>query len=476
MKRFLLAAVLLGACQTRAPENGVGVLLIRGAQLLTMESEAILPQQDVLIRDGLIVAVGPGLEAPPEAFVIEAKGKVLMPALADMHVHIQNEQDLIVLAAQGIALVRSLHASDDSILDFRRQAREVGAFLPEIAAAGPLFDGPYESHKGAIREAKGWDPARLVEEQKSKGYDFVKVYDALSQRGFREVVAAAGRANQPFVGHVPYRVGLHEVLKAKPRSLEHLSGFAEAIERRDSPYRRNYAKAWKDSKDYWNDAWLGSTGVRFAYVDESQFTFLAKATKQSEAWVCPTLIQRDTYEEASRGVLFEDKSQWRYFPPVMLKGWQDMVNSGPYKLPPTKELSTARRTRRAFVGALHAAGVKLLLGTDIGNVGILPGYSVYHELANLRESGLSSYEALLTATRNASEFLGRAGGIIAPGKIADLILLPGDPLKDPSQLEKREGIVLRGAWYPRAELDRRMERLANGYRAGTLRPQTYFGH
>jgi imidazolonepropionase-like amidohydrolase len=475
MKKILCLFACLAGCQTRQSDVAARVLAFRGANVLSMESETILTGQDVIVRDGLIEAMGSGLKIPEDAVVIDAGGKFLMPSLADMHVHVQNEEDLIVLAAQGISVVRHMHANNAEILGFKERARQPGSFLPQIYSAGPLFDGPFESHKGSISESKGWDPTQLVEEQKHQGYDMVKIYDALSPEGFREVIAAAARGGLPVVGHVPYRVGLRATLRAKPYTLEHLSGFAEAAELRSSPYRRDYKAGWADKQDYWNDAWRAGTGVRFAYVDESRFEELAKLTKEAGTWICPTLIQRDTFEVMARGLLFDDKNHWRFFPPYMLEGWQELVRTSPYQLPPAAELKKARAARRNLVKALHAQGVKLLLGTDIGNVGILPGFSVYQELANLREAGLSPYEALLTATRHASEALGRNGGVIAVGKKADLLLLPANPLVDASALEKREGLVLRGAWFPQAELERRMERLAQGYRSGTLRPQTYFG-
>lgn len=475
--RVVFFAAILSACQSRsglapAPSKD---LVFTNVFVIGMESEKVLPGQTVLIRNGVIAGIGSNLDIPTHALVIDASGKYLMPALADMHVHLQNEQDLTVLAALGIALVRNMHADSPEILRWKTEVSKGARFAPEIVAAGPLFDGPYQSHPGAVTEKPGVDLRRSVAQQKDDGFDFIKIYDALSPEAFQQIVGAASEIGIPVVGHVPYRVGLEQVLNARIRSLEHLSGFAEASEKTGSPYHTDYSIPWKDTKAYWNDAWLGGTGVRFAYADEKAFPKLAKKTRDSGVWVCPTLIQRDTFVKSSQGTIFSDRSHWEYFPPAMTEGWQKMTKESPFKLPPRKDLEKSWKVRRSLVRELHKEGVPLLLGTDLGNLGILAGYSVYEELENLTQAGLTPFEALKTATRNPSEFLGRNGGTIAVGKKADLILLSDNPLKNLDALKKREGIVLRGNWYNKAALQEKLDALANAYRAGSLHPKTYYG-
>ena len=80
-----------------------------------------------------------------------------------------------------------------------------------------------------------------------------------------------------------------------------------------------------------------------------------------------------------------------------------------------------------------------------------------NELVALVEAGLSPYEAIRTGTVAAAEFLSSNGGIVAQGKDADLILLDANPLDDIQNSKRIHGVMLRGHWYPKAELEERLK-------------------
>ena len=109
----------------------------------------------------------------------------------------------------------------------------------------------------------------------------------------------------------------------------------------------------------------------------------------------------------------------------------------------------------AFVKAFTDAGGKLILGTDMGNPLIAPGHSLHEELANFVAAGLTPYQALRAATRAPAECLGQAErfGAVLVGLRADLLLLAGDPLLDVNSAREPLGVLLRGRWLERAELD-----------------------
>lgn len=104
-------------------------------------------------------------------------------------------------------------------------------------------------------------------------------------------------------------------------------------------------------------------------------------------------------------------------------------------------------------------GVPLLVGTDASAPGLYPGWSAVLEIEELVGAGLSPFEALSAATRTAGEFLAghvagaSAIGTIELGKVADLVLVEENPLVDVSTMREPVGVVLRGRWLPRAELE-----------------------
>ena len=122
--------------------------------------------------------------------------------------------------------------------------------------------------------------------------------------------------------------------------------------------------------------------------------------------------------------------------------------------------------RKKLVKALHDAGARLLLGTDCGNPFVVPGFSVHLELRNFVDAGLSPFEAIRAGTSGAAEFMnaGAEFGTVAAGSRADLILVEGNPLEDVLNVDKRAGVMVRGKWYSRAELQSELEKLANRFR------------
>jgi imidazolonepropionase-like amidohydrolase len=115
-----------------------------------------------------------------------------------------------------------------------------------------------------------------------------------------------------------------------------------------------------------------------------------------------------------------------------------------------------------LVRACRDAGVRLLVGTDAMNTGVVPGFSAHDELADLVAAGLTPFEALQAATKNAADYLATRGdrGVIAVGQKADLVLIAGNPLDAISNTRRISGVMVRGRWLPRSEIGNLLEQLA----------------
>ncbi len=109
----------------------------------------------------------------------------------------------------------------------------------------------------------------------------------------------------------------------------------------------------------------------------------------------------------------------------------------------------------ALVRRMQVADVPIMAGTDTGDPYTFPGYDLHRELQLLVEAGLTPVEALRSATLTPARFLNadEALGSIAPGKIADLVLLSADPLKDIHNTEKISAVFAAGKYLSRARLD-----------------------
>jgi imidazolonepropionase-like amidohydrolase len=116
--------------------------------------------------------------------------------------------------------------------------------------------------------------------------------------------------------------------------------------------------------------------------------------------------------------------------------------------------------------ALHEGGVRILMGTDAPQQFSVPGFSLHRELKRMAAAEMSPYDILATGTRNSGEYFKNADtfGAIAPAQRADLVLLDADPLADVANVSRISGVMVRGRWLPKSEIDARLERIAAGYR------------
>jgi len=129
--------------------------------------------------------------------------------------------------------------------------------------------------------------------------------------------------------------------------------------------------------------------------------------------------------------------------------------------------------RAALTRALHQQGAGLLLGSDAPEVFNVPGFSIHNELDDLVAAGLTPYQALRTGTAYPAEFFGAVDqfGTVVEGSEADLILVSSNPLLDVSTLRQPLGVMVRGRWLDREEIDKRLAQVAEKY-SGANNPAT----
>src|SRR6185436_9434749 len=114
--------------------------------------------------------------------------------------------------------------------------------------------------------------------------------------------------------------------------------------------------------------------------------------------------------------------------------------------------------------ALHDKGGRLIAGSDALMIGLFAGVALHDELKEYVDVGLTPYQALRTATVNPAEYLGESerAGTIALGKATDLLLVDANPLENIAAASKIAGVLMRGRWLPREEIDERMKTIAAG--------------
>jgi imidazolonepropionase-like amidohydrolase len=438
-----------------SPEvEGPGDLAFVHANVVAMETAQVQRDVTVLVSGGTIIAVGQAA-VPKRARVVDARGKWLIPGLADMHVHLDGTRGMLSLfVAAGVTTVRNM-AGSPKILALRDRVARGELLGPRIYTAGPFVDGPRPRWEASDVVARPEDAETVVAAQAAAGYDFIKVYNGLSRESYDAVAAAARAHHLTIAGHVPFAVPLAHALATEQASIEHLSGFLDAIERRDSPVRGQHTASGAIA------GWL--------YTDAGRVANIAAEAARHGVWSCPTLITSVVYGELWRGRI-PATGALDAVSPDWLARW-DPEHSPRH---PVRELRRAMEqagdrelaAELAVVRELTVSGAPLLAGTDTPNPYVVPGASLHQELALFAAAGLSPYTALRAATVDAADFLGdpRAGRI-APGARADLVLLDADPLADLGALEHIAGVALGGRWLGPDDLRAMHEDMVAEYRA-----------
>jgi len=362
------------------------------AAVLEPSSGVLERDRTVLVSGDRIAAVVPdgALAVPAGARTVDVAGRTLLPGLVDSHVHARSA-DLTRYVDEGITTVRNLWGFAGLIEGAAALVRE-GKVAPAIESASPGVDGPGSPWPGTQLITDPAEAEALVARLSGEGWRWMKVYSHLDARVFDALADAADAHGVRFLGHVPFSVPLQHALDRRMLSIEHLTGYELA---------------------------LGGEGPtpteRWASMELSDMPRIARATAEAGTWNCPTLTVVKVLNRSA----------------------------------PMASEAFARR--RLLVGALHAAGARLLAGTDSGIDATEPGMSLHDELDELVASGLTPLDALRAATTWPAEFLGRVGeiGTAAPGARADLVLVEGDPRQDVSVLRHPSGVLLRGAWLER---------------------------
>ena len=434
-----LAGVLLTGCVREVqptPDASERAVAFIGVNVVPMDTERVLQDHTVIVRNGLITSLGPSasITVPADAERIDGKGRYVMPGLADFHVHLHSEEQLLSYLAHGVTSLFELDGSREH-LELGVKLKENQRFGPTLYTSSPLLDGGPPG--GKVVSVTTPEQARVaVVKQKNAGYQALKVYDNITPEVYATLTAMARQQRIPVVGHVPRTVGVETVLRSHQALISH-------------------------GEEYFH------SGSR----DESRIPALARATKEAGTSVVPDLVHIDTALRMLKdleGVFADPES--RYLSPEVLRNWR---YSNPTRRVDVAAYGEREQAAYPFVQhltlALQKEGVRLLLGSNASDAGLFPGKATQLELAELVKAGLSPYEALSAGTRNAGAFItdhvdaAARFGTVAVGQRADLLLLPGNPLEDVGQADRALGVMVRGQWLPRERLQKLREKSAQAF-------------
>jgi imidazolonepropionase-like amidohydrolase len=411
--------------------------------VVPLDRPGAIADQTVVVRGDRIAAIGPSakMQVPADAVRIDGRGKFLMPGMAEMHAHIpggQNATDadmqraLLLFAANGITTIRGM-LGEPRHLPLRDNVAKGAVIGPTIFTSGVSFN---QNTAQAIDVA-----VKMVQEQKAAGYDLLKIHPGVPRDVFDAVAAEANKLGIPFSGHVPADVGLERALTAKFHSIDHIDGYFEYAVRRDAPVNLKEP---------------GFFGANFAaHLDPERMKKAIADTKAAGVWIVPTQGLLEIFMSMATPEELRKRPGVEYMPEPLVAAWTKQRQAFMAQRGFTKE-NNARflEERRKLLKALHDAGVDILLGSDAVQTFSVPGFSIFNEMDAMARSGMTPYDIYVTGGPNVARFFGRDKdvGTVSVGKVADLVLVDADPLANVSNFARQTGTMLRGRWYPRADL------------------------
>jgi imidazolonepropionase-like amidohydrolase len=402
MKRAILLSILLAGCAApveRTDVPGAPATALRG-RLIDGTGAAPIADGVVVIRGDRIACAGTAsaCRIPAGARVIDAAGGTILPGLIDLHAHVWDPGMLAMFLPAGVTTVRDLHNTFENlaILD------SVTGPAPRLFRAGPLIDGR-QTWPGALVARDVPAAVRAVDSVAARGADFIKLYNGLSAEQVAAAAAEARRLGKPVTADLlGSQVDALTAMEAGVQGFEHAGGFAQA-------YRK-----------------MGGDPEAFP-LDSAMVDSLARAVVRHRAYLVPTLIVAHQYASERRpslaGVPLADRV------PEHVHAFWTRGDAAPASFKHVFDMHeqfAAHLTRRVV-----ALGGRVGAGSDLPNPYVTPGGALHQELELLVGAGLTPLQALRAATGGAADILGAADrGVLAAGRIADVIVVAGDPSAD----------------------------------------------
>jgi imidazolonepropionase-like amidohydrolase/ABC-type multidrug transport system permease subunit len=436
--------------------------LIRGARIFVGDGK-VIENGSVLVRGGKIAQIFEGAGPDPKtlnAETVEAAGKTILPGLIDVHVHLgapggiysdmskydaekSMQRALAAYLYSGVTTVRSVGDVLDGALKLRGMVSSGEILGADMQTCGPLFTAVgghgtefFKDVPPAIRDTldkqferipASADQARQqVDELKKRGVDCIKaileagaggrVFNRFDTGLFDAVAQEAHADSLPLAVHTGDARDVADAVNAKADSIEHGS-FREKIP----------------------DALFDQMARQGTFYD-------------------PTLSVGEAFVEVAAGKsdLLKRSLVQQVGPPELLTDTEQALQS-PDTEPMRKRLAQYPIDMAIAVDNLkraHEHGVALVTGSDAGNLLVIHGPTVQHELELWVKAGIPAAVALQAATSNAARLLRAENriGTIQPGSDADLLVVDGNPLDDINATERISMVVFKGERIDRSEL------------------------
>jgi len=420
---------------TRKPKQPVA---ITNANIFDAATGQSVPGSTVLIDGNRIRGVGKDgtVTIPSQAERIDAAGKALLPGLWDMHVHLGPTDGMLHMAA-GVTSVRDLANDNDALLQIKRDIENGAAIGPRITMRGFMDGrGPYAGPTKVFVDTEA-EARSAIDNYAKLGYEGIKVYSSIKPELVPTIIKLAHEKGLRVSGHVPAFMTAQQFVEAGADEIQHINML----------FLNFFFDEVKDTRTPARFIAVAERGATLDLNSERVRSFV-RLLKDRNIVVDPTLtafegmfVDRPGKMSVSYAAIADR------LPPQVRRGF--LVGGLP--VPEGKDaryhqsqLATLKMTK-----LLYDSGIPIVAGTDG-----LPGFTLHRELELYTQAGISAPDVLRIATLGAARVArkDRELGSITPGKLADMVLVEGDPAKRIGDVRRTALVIKDGAFYEPAAL------------------------
>jgi len=458
---LVIGAACAGPCHGVSAES---VTAIVGATVVHPELEgeaAIARDTTILIKGNRITTVGPAARTPSPrgATVIDAHGKWVIPGLIDSHVHFFQSGNLYT--RPDVVDLNSLVPYREEMQRNRaRLAQTFKAYLASGVTSVADVGGPFWNFE--VRTAARASPAAprvvttgpLISMVERPQLDLgdppiirIESVEAARELEARELPRKPDYIKVWYIHRTGDDLAAQQAIVRATGDAAHAAGLRLAVHATELVVAKSALRAGADYLVH---------SVQDEPVDE-EFIGLARAR---HVLYCPTLFVPLGYLYALSGLWQPTEAEQRLADPDVLTRLH-LPEGTPIERLPERMAKLMREHREPALPTvpmqnllrLWNAGITVVMGTDAGNIGTVHGPSVFREMDLMQRSGLSALQVLRSATVNGALTVAAPDvGSIAPGKLADLVVLDADPLADLQNLSRASYVLRDGRVFRPAEL------------------------